>query len=349
MSAELRRHLVRQWFSGTLIGTLLIAVTSPWFVRSYLPRVRSADRNALIFPPHAELRWRREGYATTRIGSWGTPGGPERVPNSAIVCALWGDSQAEGVCVSDSDKIASLVTHRSGGAVQLLSMARSGDNSNDWIRQVAVLQRNGNRLGDVDQRSVKLDQHVFLVTELADWRVEPDVAVEAENDSLNSVARVVPAFAIQAIRNVATDGGTSERRQLRFGLGPKGDQRPERQKESAGADDVSSPGEQLRRLSDHTRLPCLFVYAPLWPSIVEGRVVVADPDADAFERFASDCSRLGFDVIDLRPLLTAAAERGDWPRGFHNGQIGQGHYNATGNRLIAERLLRQFVLVDAVD
>ena len=29
---------------------------------------------------------------------------------------------------------------------------------------------------------------------------------------------------------------------------------------------------------------------------------------------------------------------GDWPTGFHNGQYGQGHFNALGNRLIAREV-----------
>ena len=97
---------------------------------------------------------------------------------------------------------------------------------------------------------------------------------------------------------------------------------------------------QLERLRAQTRRPCLLIYAPLWPAIIDGTVVVKDPDSSLFQAFAESCRRIGFDVLDLRPQLRASVREGVWPRGFHNGQFGEGHYNAAGNMIIARELAR---------
>jgi hypothetical protein len=67
-------RLVRRWSVGFLIATLLVGVSSPWFVRSYVPREWSDRRGVLVLQPGAQYRWRSEGYATTRIGPLGMPG-----------------------------------------------------------------------------------------------------------------------------------------------------------------------------------------------------------------------------------------------------------------------------------
>ncbi len=61
--------------------------------------------------------------------------------------------------------------------------------------------------------------------------------------------------------------------------------------------------------------------------------------ATSFDAMTSVAQTLGIHVVDARPDLLAAAERGEWPHGFHNGQIGVGHLNATGYALLASRLV----------
>ena len=91
------RSLVITWVLGAVIGTLLVGVTSPLFVRSYVPLQADRVRNVWTLPPNHTYRWRSEGYADTRIGPHGMPGrtslaGPK---SSHVRVALWGDSQAE--------------------------------------------------------------------------------------------------------------------------------------------------------------------------------------------------------------------------------------------------------------
>ena len=101
------RRLILAWIVGSLVGTAVIAITSPLFVRSYVPLTADPVRGVWTLPEGHAYRWRSEGYADTRIGPLGMPGktslGP-RKPDCLRV-ALWGDSQAEGVCVGDHQKI----------------------------------------------------------------------------------------------------------------------------------------------------------------------------------------------------------------------------------------------------
>lgn len=318
-----------------LLGTALVGVTSPWFVRSYVPRIEDPTRGVAVLQPGSDYRWRSEGYATTQIGPMGMPGKVtlEHEDPGGLRLALWGDSQAEGVCVEDREKIAAQVARLSSNQIHVYPFARSGDDCNDWIAQITTLR---------DNDLVHVDAHVFLIVEWSDWTVEIADADEGLDPSRSKISATFPAFLIQAVRNILTTGDGSTRRRLRFRPGPDRSQQVSIDSETSGeprlakAERLSGQLERLRRQCD---APCIFVYAPLIPAIIDGETLFNDPDQWLFDRFRRHCSAHGFYVLDARDAMTAAARVGDWPRGFHNGQFGVGHYNATGNRIIAEQLL----------
>ena len=106
MISPASRQLIIRWIGGSLVGTLIIALTSPLFVRSYLPLQLDPVRGVYTMTPERLFRWRSEGYADTHIGPQGMPG-RRSLPNDdrKLRVALWGDSQAEGVCVDDGQKL----------------------------------------------------------------------------------------------------------------------------------------------------------------------------------------------------------------------------------------------------
>ncbi|QDV44616.1 hypothetical protein Enr13x_44840 [Stieleria neptunia] len=333
--------MLRRWFVGMLLGTALVAVTSPWFVRSYVPRIDDPTRGVAVLQPGSNYRWRSEGYATTQIGPLGMPGkvALDRDDRGGLRLALWGDSQAEGVCVDDRDKIAAQVARLSSDPIHVYPFARSGDDCNDWIAQIATLS---------DNDAVGIDAHVFLVAEWSDWTVEIGGVDDGLNPSRSKISEMFPAFLIQAARNLVTTGDGTTRRRLRFRPGPlHGPRGPTASGQSqssrarvSNATLADRFSRQLERLHQQCDAPCIFVYAPLIPAIIDGETKFDDPNQELFERFRRQCADHGFDVLDARDAMNAAAHAGDWPRGFHNGQFGVGHYNATGNRIIAEQLLK---------
>lgn len=339
--------MLARWIAGLVAGTTLIGITSPWFIRSYVPRVMEPSRKVSVLQPESNYRWRSEGYATTRIGRWGMPGQTANpsANATAIKLALWGDSQAEGVCVADDEKIAACVSRQSSGKQFLMPFARSGDDCNDWIEQINSLASNANP-------SIRIDAHVFLVVEWSDWCIDIAQPIERESGVVNRASRTLPAFVIQAIRNAVTVGDGNQTRSLRFRPGPVETepkvQTPDSDHDAQTATQLAKLAGQLDRLHELTPVPCVFVYAPLIPAIVAGENQTQDPHAKLFAEFQRLCLGYGFAVIDLRQQLADSADRGDWPRGFHNGQFGVGHYNAIGNQIIATAIADN-QLIQALD
>ncbi|MGB7325176.1 MAG: hypothetical protein WBD31_09925 [Rubripirellula sp.] len=306
-----------RWITGALIGTAIIAITSPIFVRSYLPR--ESNRGVWTLPAGSEYRWRGEGYATTAIGPHGMPGKLAVPPASQTGkrIALWGDSQAEGVCVDDDQKIFALAEDKSDGRWSVFPLAQSGDDLGDWIRQIPWADQT---LGITD--------HFLVIAELVDIQLSerrPNPPAWSQTASTN-----LPAFILAAARNLAMDAD-GNRRQLRFSVGPV-------QREPAVVSPIQTPAtfaDQLRQLRDATPGRITIFYAPKLPEVNGDEVRTQDGDDDAFTVMRSNANELGINVVDVRPALIESGEHGNWPHGFPNGQIGSGHLNATGNAIVA--------------
>ncbi|WP_436715584.1 hypothetical protein U8335_24875 [Roseiconus lacunae] len=325
-----RGDLVR-WCAGLLMGTVLVGITSPLMVRSYVPRKFDAERNALVFESGHRYRWRSEGYATTSIGPHGMAGRLSLVRPSAErrVVALWGDSQAEGMCVDDSDKIHSAIEDASLQKIAVLPFARSGDDCVDWIRQIESI--------DSGQSAITVDAHLILVVEWSDWMIPIEDPRESVNPLVNQASGHLPAFLIQAVRNVITDGISNERRSLRFRPGPISSDR--HLSAPRQTDGVGMIERQFARLRLATEKRCVLVNAPMMPAIVGGEVLWADEQERLHELVFQLAIKNGIEVIDLREDFRELVRDGQWPRGFHNGRFGDGHYNALGNAWIANRVV----------
>ena len=353
--------LLRNWILGSLVGVFLLAVTSPLFLRSYHTRQLDRVRGVLVFDSGTRYRWRSDGYATTTIGPLGMPGQrnvrakndqssrqdslASKTPSATMQVVLWGDSQLEGVCVDDQDKIANQVNVRSRQRINALPFARSGDNCNDWFFQIR-------HMGSVDVASVPdvpaIDAHVFLVTELSDWAVPIQRDLEFALRPGERFFGRVPAVVLQAGRNLLEDPVTGQRRSLRFM--PCWDSTTDRSHsvpvplvdpDAVFRERTELLSEQLVELNAIANQPCCFVYAPKVPAVIDGQLKFADEWAAEFEAFRSICRDHGWTVVDLREAMQRSVEQGVWPRGFDNGQFGVGHYNRVGNQIIARAIVEQ--------
>ena len=332
------KRLIKNWAAGAVVGTLLIAVTSPLFVRSYLPDQFDEARQVSVPSPNANYRWRSEGYATTRIGPHGMPGRRELPDETLTRIALWGDSQAEGVCVADDEKLFAKLNVPNRAAV--LPLARSGDYLHDWLKQIPAVEKN---LG--------VDAHVLLIVDLSDLHsAQTDDSHEmpsaANHDFQSSIAKYMPAFVIQSVRNLMTDNSGYARR-LRFGVGPVTSlcavmPADEKYVQGVTQRELIDWDQPLGLLRGATRKPIAIVYAPksiaakqdsdLPPSIGE---IPRDTDQMEIGRLASSASSHRIIFHDASEALARLAKNGTPPHGFHNGQIGQGHLNAAGYQAIA--------------
>lgn len=362
--------LLCRWLLGAVIGTSLIAVTSPLFLRSYLPLNADAVRGVWTLPADSEYRWRSEGYANTAIGPFGMPGKTTGVGSSSAVSserlaqsqpthasplniALWGDSQAEGVAVADSDKLFAKIESASAGHLNVFPLARSGEDAGDWVTQIPRVEK-----------QFDIDHHVILVVEPVDLlaAVEAPLASPSVNDTTaanGALAAKLPAFVIQAARNVLREPDGATPRSFRFSVGPVDHVDPPHITNSqAGGTAPTGNKKQLEaRLSrdnsglwfnafaairNATELPVVLLYAPLTPQIVDGKIRWQDPTADQFLMLQKAAKKFGISVVDARDeLKNSVVSGGRWPHGFHNGRIGSGHLNRVGNKVLADKLVEQ--------
>ena len=299
----------------------------------------------------------------------GTAEGSAAINTPAVrtpLWALWGDSQAEGVCVSDDEKLWAAIVQQWDAArsttgdprgnarrlserIDVLPFAASGDDGWDWCEQLAPVEQAWGVQG-----------HLILIAELADLRVLADsarrrprtdesVPVETAG-TRRSWLRFAPNFVVHAARGLLLDGQSQELRRLRFRPGPltvspsAAEQPPfppSSVERDSGAPTTADAAERwqaiagrLRRQSDQ---PILLIYAPLRPLVVDGHVLWDRPEPidPAWIQILRDHD-IGW--IDCYDALVEMARSGDFPHGFHNGRIGNGHLNAAGYRVIARHI-----------
>lgn len=317
------RRLMVTWLIGSIVGTLLIAVTSPLFVRSYLRRDIEPLRGVRAMPVGSTYRWRSEGYANTLIGQFGMPGKTTHGQPSQDVLriALWGDSQAEGVSVADDQKLFAQVEQISGGNLAVFPLARSGDDVSDWVKQIPGVQR-----------ELAIDLHVVLIVDLPDLLIRETKQIDAVSPE---IITNLPAFLIQSSRNLITDAQRGTIRKLRFTAGPIDKPPIPVSRQTVLAKDWKG---SIQRLRDSTDKPILVVYAPPSPHITAGTLRFGNEAAEEFATIKTIAEDQGLRVINVHEALCESARSGRWPHGFHNGQIGSGHLNAVGYAVIAKAI-----------
>ncbi|TWU10647.1 hypothetical protein [Allorhodopirellula heiligendammensis] len=324
--------MIRRWIIGSLIGTMLVWVTSPLFVRSYHSKVYDPVCQNWVYPAGTTYRWRSEGYATTAMGPHGMPG-RETVPRQSTnpVIALWGDSQAEGVCVPDDDKLWRVLQARlsAGGAnpVEVLPLAHSGENAANWTRGFSE-----------SEQQLGVTAHILLICELDDLMPLAHPVANATPQGLSvrgdRMLDAAPDFVIDALRALILQRDSLALRRLRFGVGPI-ESAPQRPSDQPPRNQHIPAAAIATRLARSTTRPITMLYAPRVPRIVGGEILGEDPQNAAFEPLALEMSRHGVHVVDCRDELKRSVDHGVFPHGFQNGVIGNGHLNAAGYRAIA--------------
>ncbi len=346
-------RIVAKWLLGALFGTLVIALTSPLFVRSYLPSHVDPLRGVVVPLAGDFYRWRSEGYATTAIGPHGMPGRvdlPEAKANGEFRIALWGDSQAEGVCVPDEHKLhrqIERIADASQREIVVLPFARSGDDAAEWLPQIPRVEG-----------ALAIDLHLILVAEIGDLEMAQRTATDPVVDphwqaNHNFISTNLPAFILHAGRRLLRFPDDTPRT-LRFSIGPivtdhaavQGNDHkaihdtPLSLAAEPPQTDWSSVMQTIRSSTD---LPILIVYAPrvqrtrIAPVAVEG----TEPNPETIAEITQAAQSAGISMLDIRQAFLKSASLNQWPHGFHNGIIMQGHLNETGYQIIASEIANQ--------
>lgn len=332
-----QRLPLRGWLFGLVGSWSVVWLLGPLLLDSILVRSFDPDLGVNTLRPGDIVRWRSEGWASTRIGPHGLPGWqppPAHDHQPITRLAVWGDSQVEGVCVDDSDKIHAQViriaAQRDARPWDCLPLGRSAADARHW-RQL---------LNQADALWAP-SRHVWLVTELADLTIavtadQPPDHYPASPDWVIMARRWRGEAILAASKRILRDPNSGQLRRLDFHLGPRpavaGPSPPTPAILSATADWVAAAaGETGGRLT--------LIYAPDTPRIGDG-VLMEHPDDGAFDQLAALLDQRQVPLIDLRPTFREHWRRtGRFPRGFHNGLPSFGHLNAEGNQLVAQAIV----------
>lgn len=342
--------LLRRWFTGILGSWAVVWAAGPWVVNSILVRVQDPALRVATLRPGDLIRWRSEGWGDTLVGPHGLPGWQPHSAATRII--LWGDSQVEGVCVHDPQKIHSQVIgiaqSQQGLQVDCVPMGRSGSDARLW-----------RDLMDEAQALWDPELHVWVITDLS------DLTSLARSDDERSPpwepsprwVRAAAALRAEAIfaagRRVLLSPIDGQRRRLNFSVGPRttpapgsgrvseilADDAGYRRTEALDARLAAAVATEIIRLSTEYDGALAILYAPASPTL--GRpLVTAHPEDALFQRIRDALPADEIAVIDMRSefgRLWSAQRR--LPRGFHNGLPGYVHLNADGNRLIARAIV----------
>lgn len=356
-----------QWAIGIFGSWVIVWVVGPGLINSILVRTYDADLKVNTIRPGDVVHWRSEGWASTRIGPHGLPGwqpdrpggqtnrepvSPGDDPLRRIV--IWGDSQVEGVCVADEQKIhnqtIAIARRRDRIELDCLPMGRSGADARDWQ----------DLMPDAD-RLWHPDLHVWVVTDLSDLTVlaSKDAAEAYHRWTVESPRWVKFAAAIhaealfEAGKRIFRDPSTGGIRRLDFSLGPRGATTAVSSDDAHGDAHGEAHGEAIKNedelagavatavagLAGRFDGRLAILYAPATPRFAGG-LKTDHPDDAAFDAIRRRLREAAIPVADVRgDFIELWHTRTELPRGFHNGMPSYGHLNASGNRLVAAAIL----------
>ncbi len=337
-------YVLRQWLIGLFGSWLCVWLLGPWLVNSILVRVHDPVLQLMTLRERDLIRWRSEGWANTLIGPHGLPGWQPNQANDKVV--LWGDSQVEGFCVDDADKISNQVikiaSEKMLREIDCLPLGRSGSDAADWELQTPAVERLWHPIA-----------HVWIVTELTDLMAldYPTATSVVDRWQTESPAPVLWAKRLhadalfQSIRNLALSPTTGGLRSLRWSVGPLPsqivtiDSTNETTQREANKYFAQAVIDRLLAADLKLDHRLLIVYAPATPRILD-KIVFEHPDDAAWEAMSLLIQTNSIAVIDMRQVfIDHWSNKGELARGFNNGTPGFGHLNSIGNRLIATAIV----------
>lgn len=340
--------LLGRWALGILGSWMLVWLTGPLVLNTILVRVSDPALGVNTLRPGDLIRWRSEGWGNTRTGPHGLPGWSPQPADHRVI--LWGDSQVEGHCVDDPEKISNqviaLAQARAGLSLDCLPLGRSGADARDW-----------RDLAPAAEALWQPRLHVWVVTDLSDLTalapqegLTPYHRWTMESPRWVKLAAALRAEALFAAgKRIFRDPDTGGLRQLQFGIGPRSGPPSEAAQPWEPPQDegnVSSSVAFAQLVAGEVALVAeqlggrlAILYAPAVPTLARPLRTTHRDDA-LFAVLNDALQERAIEVVDVRDDFIALwHSQRRLPRGFHNGQPGDGHLNADGNRVVAEQVV----------
>ena len=332
----MRRDMVRNWVVGLALSTAIAWCLGPLLLDSILIRRHDPLLQAITLEPDSIVRWHSEGSGKTLVGPHGAAGWQPKDQRRRII--WWGDSQLEGFCVDDDQKICNLIAAGSiqfDSPVDCISCGLSGTSAIDWVARMATADE-----------LWRPEYHVWLITEFSDLNSLVTLKTMAERQPTGLALRQLAEFhgeaLFHAVRNIAIDRVSSEPRRLEWRIGPRNAKPMQSVQPKMDMSNEVTPiklVEQIVRIANRIDNRLLLIYAPDVPQVFGSHSSTNEVDV-AFNELVKGLIAESLDVIDMRPGFTHLYETDHLlPRGFSNSYPGLGHLNQIGNRLISESFL----------
>jgi len=331
------------WLGGALFSCLFIWSVAAVFTNGSTYDVLDPLLGRYVRAPGLEVRWRTEGWASTRFGAHGMLAEGDLVlagPGPKFI--FWGDSHAEAFQVPDDCKAMSVFNRlpdrvKPKGA----TMATSGLSVPDYYFDIPRLERAYpgivgnvillNGMGDV-LPGRHLECHSRFLRH--PWRLEESHCIPTATGL--RYGAWIHRLGVEFLYTLYRDARDHD---YRFAPGPAG-AGPAKSCEPERFDDMDAGWDfLLGALRKETRGFLLFVYCPMVPVFEAGRLVREDPEAGLKGFFRQACARHGIGFVDLSGRFDELYRAsGRFPRGFFNSIPGLGHLNERGQALVAEAL-----------
>ncbi|MBW2619228.1 MAG: hypothetical protein JRC92_10170 [Deltaproteobacteria bacterium] len=340
-----RQRSLISWLAGLAVVSALVWLLFPYFETSICVVDLDPALGINLPKPGQSLHWRREGWGTTNWGLHGVAGGvPDVTRLEGLKVLLWGDSMVQALQVDDQWKTAQQITRiwqdRHDPGLTGVSVGGSGRSAADYH---FLLPR-------YEEVVEGLSAHFIIVAALSDFSPEGEFFLAPPafrftglhrepitSSKVRLAARWRLNFLIRRYFEVKEAFST---RGLRFGLGRAEAGRPD--PEPAAKDEappIAAWSFALKALKDRAERPLVIVYAPGLPTLKGGRLVRGEEVRPLVDLFAAQCRQADLGFLDLAPVFVRSFEEtGLFPCGFNNGRPGAGHFNAHGQRLIAEAI-----------
>ncbi len=329
-----------KWLIGLFGSWTILWLAGPWLLNSILVRVENQSLNAITFRQGDVIRWRTEGWATTHVGPAGLAGWQPN--NSAVRVLVWGDSQVEGVCVNDNEKLGHQVVTIAGQQlsrqIDCVPFGRSGTDAADWADWMPAADA-----------KFQPEMHFWLIAELADLLGIANETDHRANDRWHQASPPIVAAAkqfgaeaaYQSLRSLLLDPSSGQPRRIRLGIGPVANQTSLlRELHTVAPERATIVANRVAEINQQIGGRLTIVYACGVPRI-DSQLRRDHPDDDAWQSVRLALKSHQVNIIDMTDdFLALWNEESKLPRGFHNGIPSYGHFNADGNRVIATAMIR---------
>jgi len=334
-------------FAFLLINTALFSIGSSLFITSVIPYVYEPAIDDWVAKSGNTHYRRSEGWATTHYGKYGVPAIGDISKLKGNVVAFWGDSFVAGFHVDDDQKMAQVFTRlsRKQGLehVTAIGIGRAGANFADYYYKFPKYEN-----------LTPIKVHVIIIAQVSDllplengilgrFVSEPEFSLQKSTWSLSplkvSIAKVLYTFRMPFLYEFIK---TLRNTDIRFAPGIAGEEVTEPIQEISLQKKKESIDFLLQSMCKQTTLPIVLVYCPNVPRIENNAISYEDPD-ETLWRMVWESSRKFNQIhcISMKDsFIREYKEKTRLCRGFPNSIPGKGHFNQTGNRLIATRVFQ---------